>query len=186
MAHVLFMDIVAYSRLPMDEQKRQLRQLQEMVRETQTFAKAQTADRLIRLPTGDGMALVFFGDAEAPVHCALELSRALRQQESISLRMGIHSGPVYRMADINAARNVAGGAINMAQRVMDCGDAGHILVSKAVADVLGQVSTWSGFLHDLGEAEVKHGVQLHIYNLCTNDAGNPQPPQKFRTAITTG
>lgn len=184
MAHVLFMDIVAYSRLPMDEQKRQLRQLQEMVRETDTFAKAQTADRLIRLPTGDGMALVFFGDAEAPVHCALELSRAMRQQESISLRMGIHSGPVYRMADINAARNVAGGAINMAQRVMDCGDAGHILVSKALADVLGQVSTWSGFLHDLGEAEVKHGVQLHIYNLCTNDAGNPQPPQKFRTAIT--
>ncbi len=178
MAHVLFMDIVAYSRLPMDEQKRQLQRLQEMVRETPTFAKAQMADRLIRLPTGDGMALVFFGDAEAPVRCALELSRALRQQDSISLRMGIHSGPVYRMADINAARNVAGGAINMAQRVMDCGDAGHILVSKMVADLLGQVSTWSGFLHDLGEAEVKHGVRIHIYNLCIDDAGNPQLPQQ--------
>ena len=186
MAHVLFMDIVGYSRLPMDEQKRQLQQLQEMVRETQKFAKAQTTDRLIRLPTGDGMALVFFGDAEAPVHCALELGRALRQKKSISLRMGIHSGPVYRVADINAARNVAGGAINMAQRVMDCGDAGHILVSKVVADVLGQVSTWSGFLYDLGEAEVKHGVRVHIYNLCTNDAGNPELPQKWRTARTAG
>ena len=110
------------------------------------------------------MALVFFGDPETPVRCAVELSRALRQHPEIKLRMGIHSGPVYRVADINAARNVAGGGINMAQRVMDCGDAGHILVSNAVADVLGQVGTWSKVLQDLGEAEVKHGVRIHIDN----------------------
>ncbi len=182
MAHVLFTDIVAYSRLPMDQQQEALLHLQEAVRATQEFARAEASDQLIRLPTGDGMALVFFGDAEAPVRCALELSRALRQQPRIQLRMGIHTGPVYRVADINANRNVAGGGINIAQRVMDCGDAGHILVSKAVADVLAQVSTWNGTLHDLGEAEVKHGVRVHLFNLCTAEAGNSQPPQKLRTA----
>ena len=184
-AHVLFTDIVAYSRQPMDQQEEMLRQLQDLVRATPEFAKAEANDQLIRLPTGDGMALVFFGDAEAPVRCASELSRALRQQSAIKLRMGIHSGPVYRVADINANRNVAGGGINMAQRVMDCGDAGHILVSGAVAEILAQVSTWTSAMHDLGEAEVKHGVRLHIYNLFTEEVGNPEQPQKLRTAEKT-
>jgi eukaryotic-like serine/threonine-protein kinase len=184
MAHVLFMDIVAYSRLPMDQQHEALNHLQEAVRETKEFAKAQSSDQLIRLPTGDGMALVFLGDVEAPVRCALELHRILRKWPEMQLRMGIHTGPVYRVEDINAARNVAGGGINIAQRVMDCGDAGHILISKTVADVLDQVSTWKTALHDLGEAEVKHGVRVHLYNLYTDEAGNRESPQKLQTAQT--
>ncbi len=184
MAHVLFMDIVAYSRLPMDQQEQALLHLQQAVRETKEFARAQTSDQLIRLPTGDGMALVFLGDVEAPVRCALELHRILRRWPEIHLRMGIHTGPVYRVEDINAARNVAGSGVNLAQRVMDCGDGGHILVSKAVADVLDQVSTWQTALHDLGEAEVKHGVRVHLYNLYTDEAGNQQVPQKLSVART--
>ena len=185
MAHILFTDIVAYSRLPMDQQHQALRHLQEGIRATQEFARAQASDQLIRLPTGDGTALVFLSDVEAPVRCALELHRILRQWPEMQLRMGIHTGPVYRVEDINAARNVAGGGINIAQRVMDCGDAGHILISKTVADVLEQVSTWKTALHDLGEVEVKHGVRVHLYNLYTEEAGNRELPQKFRTAQTT-
>ncbi len=174
MAHVLFMDIVAYSRLPMDQQQQMLLHLQEAVRETQEFAAAQkqrsTHSTAYRRWHGAGL----FGDVEAPVRCALELHRILRRWPEIQLRMGIHTGPVYRVEDINAARNVAGGGINIAQRVMDCGDGGHILVSKSVADVLDQVSTWKPALHDLGEAEVKHGVRVHLYNLYTEEAGNPK------------
>ncbi len=186
MAHVLFTDIVAYSKLSMEQQQKLLGELQEAVRTTPAFVRAQRKDRLICLPTGDGMALVFFGDPESPVRCAVELSRELRQHPEIKLRMGIHTGPVYRVADINANRNVAGGGINMAQRVMDCGDAGHILVSKTVADVLGHLDSWTNTLQDLGEAEVKHGVRVHIYNLLAPDgAGNPELPQKLRLAKAT-
>ena len=177
-AHVLFADIVGYSKLPMDQQEQQLMKLQQTVRQTAEFARAQADDQLISLPTGDGMALVFFGDAEAPVRCAVEIWRSLRNQLALQLRMGIHTGPVYRVADINANRNVAGGGINIAQRVMDCGDAGHILVSSAEADVLAQVSAWRDMLHDLGEVEVKHGLRLRIYNLYTEETGNPGMPQR--------
>ncbi len=185
MAHVLFTDIVAYSRLPMDRQHQAQRHLQEAIRETREFARAQASDQLIRLPTGDGMALVFLGDVEAPVRCALELHRILRRWPEMQLRMGIHTGPVYHVEDINAARNVAGGGINIAQRVMDCGDAGHILISKTVADVLDQVSKWKTAMHDLGEAEVKHGHRVHLYNLYTEEAGNPEMPQRLRAAQST-
>jgi serine/threonine protein kinase len=178
MAHVLFMDIVAYSRMPMDQQEESLRHLQDKVRGTSEFTRAQASNQLIRLPTGDGMALVFFDDPEAPVRCAFELGRALRQEASFQLRMGIHTGPVYRVADINANRNVAGGGINIAQRVMDCGDAGHILGSGTVAEVLSQVSTWNTTLHDLGEVEVKHGLRIHVYNLYTDEVGNKETPKK--------
>jgi class 3 adenylate cyclase len=179
MAHVLFMDIVAYSRMPMDQQEESLRHLQDKVRGTSEFTRAQASNQLIRLPTGDGMALVFFDDPEAPVRCAFELGRALRQEASFQLRMGIHTGPVYRVADINANRNVAGGGINIAQRVMDCGDAGHILGSGTVAEVLSQVSTWNTTLHDLGEVEVKHGLRIHVYNLYTDEVGNKETPKKI-------
>src|ERR1700692_394474 len=178
MAHVLFMDIVAYSRMPMDQQEESLRHLQDKVRGTSEFTRAQAGNQLIRLPTGDGMALVFFDDPEAPVRCAFELGRALRQETSFQLRMGIHTGPVYRVADINANRNVAGGGINIAQRVMDCGDAGHILGSGTVAEVLSQVSTWNTTLHDFGEVEVKHGLRIHVYNLYTDNVGNKEVPKK--------
>jgi eukaryotic-like serine/threonine-protein kinase len=182
MANVLFLDIVAYSQLHMDQQQQTIQELQDAVRSTSEFARAQAADQLIRLPTGDGMALVFFRDPEAPVRCALGLTKILRAKPHIRLRMGIHAGPVYRIADINANRNVAGGGINIAQRVMDCGDAGHILLSKTMADVLRELSSWSKHLRDLGEAEVKHGVRVHLYNLCTEEAGNAELPKKLRAA----
>ena len=178
-AHVLFADIVGYSRLPMDEQSRLLRRLQEVVRGTREFRRAQAAEKLIRLPTGDGMALVFFGHAEAPAQCAVEICRGLRAHPGLKLRMGVHTGPVYRVSDINTNGNVAGGGINIAQRVMDCGDAGHILVSGTAAEVLGQLSGWADKLHDLGEAEVKHGFRVHLFNLYSDEFGNPEVPQKL-------
>jgi eukaryotic-like serine/threonine-protein kinase len=181
-AHVLFMDVVAYSRLPMEEQSRLLALLQKIVRDTADVSRALKRRQLLLLPTGDGMALVFFGDPEAPAHCAVEISRALKDHGDLGLRMGLHTGPVQRVQDVNANRNVSGGGINTAQRVMDCGDAGHILMSKSVADVLGQMSSWTEKLHDLGEAEVKHGIRVHLYNLYTDEAGNPALPQKLRTA----
>lgn len=181
-AHVLFIDIVGYSKLMIDEQTERLQELQDVVRNTAEFQQAQERDVLIRLPTGDGMALVFFGDPEAPVRCALEICRDLRNHPEIALRMGVNSGPVYRVADINTNLNVAGGGINIAQRVMDCGDAGHILLSKRVADDLGQLRQWSGSLHDLGETEVKHGVRVHVFNLCKEGLGNKELPQKFLAA----
>ena len=169
----------------MDQQEQQQRILQDSVLGTPEFSRAQASDQLICLPTGDGMALVFFGDAEAPVRCALECSRALRGHPGVQVRMGIHTGPVYRVADINANRNVAGGGINIAQRVMDCGDGGHILASAAVAELLAEVSTWRNILHDLGEAEVKHGARIHLFNLCSEEAGNRTLPEKLHTAQTT-
>ncbi len=181
-AHVLFMDIVGYSKLPMDQQRHLVRELQKTVRGTSEFVRAQATGKLISLPTGDGMALVFFADLEAPVRCALELSRALGKGCGIKLRMGVHTGPVYRVADINVNLNVTGSGINIAQRVMDCGDAGHILASKVVVDVLGQLGRWTGLFHDLGEAEVKHDVRIHLFNLFTGEIGNPEFPQKLRPA----
>jgi eukaryotic-like serine/threonine-protein kinase len=185
MAHVLFMDIVGYSKLPMDHQEAVLHTLQAVVSSTPEFQRAQSSNEIIRLPTGDGMALVFFEDAEAAARCALEVSRALKSHPEILLRMGLHSGPVYRVTDINANQNVAGGGINIAQRVMDCGDAGHILASQSVADVLGQLSIWKASLHNLGEAEVKHGVRVHLYNLYTNEAGNAALPKKVAASKPT-
>lgn len=181
-AHVLFMDIVAYSKMLIDEQSACLQKLQAIVGKTDDFGRAQRTQQLIRLPTGDGIALVFFGDPEAPVRCALEISRALKECPEIQLRMGVHSGLVFRTSDINTNMNVAGGGINIAQRVMDCGDAGHILVSKRVADDLGQLARWASQLHDIGEAEVKHGVRVHLFNLYTDELGNPEIPAKLRPA----
>ncbi|MBI3922679.1 MAG: AAA-like domain-containing protein [Armatimonadetes bacterium] len=184
-AHVLFMDIVGYSRLPMEQQTRLIQELQHIVRETSEFRRAEEADELIRLPTGDGMALVFFRDPAAPVRCAIEIARAARQHGELPLRMGIHSGPVVRQEDINASINVAGGGVNMAQRVMDCGDAGHLLLSRSVAEVLSQFGAWADMLHDIGCCEVKHGVQVTLFNLCTDEVGNPELPQKLRPRQAT-
>jgi len=181
MASVLFLDIVSYSMQPMERQSRLLTELQGIVRGTEDFKISNSCGNLISLPTGDGMAMVFFHDPIAPVRCAMEISEALKQNPALQLRMGVHSGPIYRHADIKDELNVLGGGINIAQRVMDCGDAGHILVSKSVADVLSQLSGWSENLHDLGECQVKHGVTVHLYNVYTNENGNPALPAKFRT-----
>jgi TolB-like protein/Tfp pilus assembly protein PilF/class 3 adenylate cyclase len=186
MAHVLFMDIVGYSKMSLGAQARVLKKLQNIVRATEQFRRAQEKDQLIRLPTGDGMALVFFRKSAAPVQCAVEVARALLQAPEIKLRMGVHSGYVCAMEDINGKVNVAGDGINYAQRVMDCGDTGHILVSKVVADALSQIGEWGESLRDLGSAEVKHGVLVHIYNVCTSEIGNRARPSKLAVSGQTG
>lgn len=179
-AHVLFMDIVGYSQRSIDEQTRQLQALRKIVLAINECTRIRTPSDLIRLPTGDGLALVFFTEPEAPVRAAIEVSRALKQHPEIKLRMGIHSGFVNRIADINSRTNVAGVGINIAQRVMDCGDAGHILLSKRVADDLAQLERWSEYLVDLGDAQVKHSVLIHLFNLRGSDFGNPEVPAKLR------
>src|SRR6185503_15596928 len=175
-AHVLFMDIVGYSRLPIDEQTSALHILQQTVLSTSQVKRAQVENQLTSIPTGDGMALVFFSEPTAPVECALEVGKALKSHPEIQLRMGVHSGPVNQIIDVNDRSNVAGAGINMAQRVMDSGDAGHILLSKRVAEDLSQYSRWQPLLHDLSEVEVKHAVKVHLFNLYTDEVGNPAPP----------
>src|SRR5437763_5624936 len=178
-AHILFLDVVGYSKLLVNEQREIVQQLNEIVRGTPQFQKSSSADKLIRIPTGDGMALVFFQTPEEPVQCAMEIAKALKNYPDIRLRMGVHSGPVDQVTDVNDRTNVAGSGINFAQRVMSLGDAGHILLSKRVADDLAQDSFWQPVMHELGEIEVKHGVKLGIVNLYTSELGNPNPPQSF-------
>ena len=165
-ASVLFMDIVSYSLLSMEEQRELLTTLQSIVRGSVEYNQACAKQELISLPTGDGMALVFMRDPVSPVKCALEIAASLKSHPELRLRMGINQGPVFRHADIKEQANVVGGGINMAQRVMDCGDAGHILVSRNVAELLAQLRGWSDCLQDLGIHEVKHGVKVQLYNLC--------------------
>jgi len=179
-AHVLFIDIVGYSKLLIDEQSEALQELNQIVRNTEAARTAEAAGQLIILPTGDGMALVFTGSVEDPVECALQISQRLRAQPSLPVRMGIHSGPVHHVADVNQRENIAGAGINIAQRVMDCGDAGHILLSKRVADDLAQYRRWQPYLHDLGDFEVKHGVVVSIVNLYADVVGNPTQPAKLK------
>src|SRR5256886_8033185 len=181
-AHVLFMDIVGYSKLLIDEQSEALQELNRIVRNTDAARAAEAAGQLIFLPTGDGMALVFTGSVEDSVECALQISQALRAQPSLPVRIGIHSGPVHHVADVNNRENIAGAGINIAQRVMDCGDAGHILVSKRVADDLAQYRRWQPYLHELGDCEVKHGVVVSVVNLFADIVGNPNPPERFKHA----
>src|SRR5437588_391774 len=185
-AHVLFIDIVGYSKLLIDEQSEARHELNQIVRNREAAREAEAAGQLIILPTGDGMALVFTGSVEEPVECALQISQALRAQPSLPVRMGIHSGPVHHVADVNQRENIAGAGINIAQRVMDCGDAGHILVSKRVGDDLEHYSQWRSLLHELGECEVKHGLRISLLNLYGDEAGNPDLPEKFRQAKAKG
>ena len=180
-AHVLFIDIVGYSKLLIDEQHELLQRLNQIVRRTEAFRSADAAAKLVRFPTGDGMALVFSTTPDAPVQCALEISKALQNVSELRVRMGVHSGPVSGITDVNDRSNIAGSGINMAQRVMDCGDAGHILLSKRVAEDLGHYRQWQPHLHDLGECEVKHGVRVGIVNLYTDDTGNPATPEKLKS-----
>jgi TolB-like protein/class 3 adenylate cyclase/Flp pilus assembly protein TadD len=179
-AHVLFIDIVGYSKLSINEQRAAIDELTHVVRTSAQFQNAEAAARLIKIPTGDGMALVFYKSPEEPVECALEISRALNEHPKLQLRMGVHSGPVSGVVDVNGQANLAGAGLNLAQRVMDCGDAGHILVSKRVADDLGEYEHWRPLLHDLGECEVKHGMRVSIVNLHADKVGNPQLPKKFQ------
>ena len=179
-AHLLLIDVVGYSKLLVNEQIELLQELNQIVRGTECFRTAEANGKLIRVQTGDGMALLFFQSPEEPVRCALEISRALQDHPHIQLRMGVHSGPVNRITDVNDKTNVAGAGINVAQRVLDCGDAGHILLSAHVAEDLAQYRQWQPYLHDLGECEVKHGLRLHLFNLYKDDLGNPQVPEKLR------
>jgi len=178
-AHVLFTDIVGYSKLPINKQSELVRQLNQAVKSTEQFRRADAAGKLIRIATGDGMALAFFTSPDAPLRCAIELSKANGETSALQLRMGIHSGPVDQLADVNERSNLAGSGMNMAQRVMDLGDAGHILLSKRVADDLGQYEKWQPLLHNLGEVEVKHGVKIDIFNFHGDGIGNPAVPEKI-------
>jgi len=177
-AHVLFMDIVGYSTRLTDEQQTLVDELNQIVRSSDEFNKAAAAGRLMKIPTGDGMALIFYNSPEQPVECAVEISRALRHHPDLPVRMGVHSGPVSAVTDVNDRVNAAGVGINLAQRLMDCGDAGHILLSKRVAEDLQQNGRWRPHLHDLGEVELKHGERAHVFNFYTDDAGNSDPPKK--------
>jgi TolB-like protein/Flp pilus assembly protein TadD len=179
-AHVLFIDIVGYSKLSINEQRTVVDELKRIVRGSDQYQKAEAAGRLIKIPTGDGMALVFYTSQEAPAQCAIEISGALKTHPRLPVRMGVHSGPVSGVIDVNGHANLAGAGLNMAQRVMACGDAGHILVSKHVAEDLEEYEHWRPLLHDLGACEVKHGMRVGIANLYADQVGNPQLPKKFQ------
>jgi TolB-like protein/Tfp pilus assembly protein PilF len=181
-AHVLAMDIVEYSTLLITEQTRVMGELRNIVKNSERFRRAEADGKLVRIPTGDGMALVFFSEPDAPIECATEISAALKSHPEIRVRMGIHSGPVNQVVDVSDRSNVAGAGIDMAQRVMDCGDAGHILLSKRVADDLAPFPRWNPHLHDLGECEVKHGRKVSLVNFYTDTVGNPQTPKKCALA----
>src|SRR6187397_1394658 len=174
------MDVVGYSKLLVNEQIELLEELKQIVRSTECFRAAEARGELIRVPTGDGMTLIFFHSPEEPAQCALEISKALQDHPRIQLRMGVHSGPINRVTDVNEKTNIAGSGINVAQRVMDCGDAGHILLSAHVAEDLAEYRHWQPHLHDLGECEVKYGLRLHLVNLYKDDLGNPRLPEKLK------
>src|SRR5215467_13139956 len=178
--HVLFMDLVGYSMLLLDEQRQFQEHLTEIVRDTEQVRIAREAGKLIRLPAGDGMALVFFDSPEAPVRCAIEISKRLKEYPQLKLRMGIHSGPINEVRDVNDQTNVAGAGINLARRVMDCADDGHILLSRRVAEDLAQSRRWTPYLHDLGECAVKHGVPIFLVNFYGDDFGNPESPKMIQ------
>jgi TolB-like protein/class 3 adenylate cyclase len=180
LAHVLFMDVVGYSQLLIDDQREVLRDLNAIVRGTEQFRVAESQKKLVCLPTGDGMVVAFFTAPDAAARCAIEIARGLRDHPEIRLRMGIHCGPVSAVTDVNQYMNVAGGGINMAQRVMDCGDAGHILLSQRVAEDLAQFREWNASVHDVGEAEVKHGTKLHLFNFFGDGFGNAALPAKLK------
>src|SRR6266566_2467340 len=179
-AHLLLIDFVGYSKLLVNEQIEILQELNQIVRGTECFHAAEASGKLTRVPTGDGMALLFYRSPEEPVRCALEISKALQDQPRIQLRMGVHSGPVNQVKDVNDKTNIVGSGMNVAQRVLDCGDAGHILLSKHVTEDLAEYRHWQPYLHDLGECEVKHGLRLHLFNLYKNGFGNPQTPGKLK------
>src|SRR4029077_1658598 len=178
--YLLLIDVVGYSKLLVNEQVELLQELNQIVRTTPSFRMAEANSKLMRLPTGDGMALIFFRSPEEPAQCALEIHAASKSHPHLQLRMGVHSGPVNQISDVNDRSNVAGTGINVAQRVMDCGDAGHILLSKHVADDLAQYRHWQPYLHDLGEWEVKHGLRLNLVNLYKDGLGNPAIPEKLK------
>ena len=180
-AHVLFIDIVGYSKLSISDQHAAVEELTRIVRASEQFQRAEAASRLLRIPTGDGMALVFYTSPEAPAQCAVEVSCALKKHSRLQLRMGIHSGPVGGVVDVNERANLAGAGINIAKRVMDCGDAGHILLSKHVAEDLEGYQRWRLLLHDLGTCEVKHNVPVSVVNLYDDQFGNAKLPQRFET-----
>ncbi len=185
-AHILFIDTVGYSRLRMDEQREIQKLLTKLVRETRCFRAAESEGKLIKLPTGDGMALVFSDSIESPITCAQQICEAIAPHPQLKLRMGIHSGPVTRVSDVNDRSNFAGGAMNMAERVMSCADANHILLSKRAADDLAEIDRWRPCLHDIGECEGKHGMRLHVVNFFTDKVGNPALPLKFQTRRAAG
>src|SRR5260370_1802623 len=179
-AHVLFIDIVGYSKVSVNEQDARIEELNEIGRLSEQFRKAEAAKRILKIPTGDGMGLVFYKSPEEPAQCAFEISRALKDNPRLQIRIGIHSGPISGVVDVNERTNVAGARINLAQRVMDCGDAGHRLLSHHVAEDLAEYERWRPFLHDIGTFEAKHGARVNVTNLYSDEVGNPNLPSKLQ------
>src|SRR5947207_13409279 len=179
-AHILFIDIVGYSKLSSNDQHATVEELNQIVRASEQSQRAEATGRLTKIPTGDGMALVFYTSPEAPAQCAVEISRALKEHPRLQVRMGIHSGPVSGVVDVTERTNVAGAGINIARRVMDCGDVGHILLSRPVAEDLAEYERWRPFLHDTGAFEVKHGMNISVTNLYSDEVGNAQLPTKLQ------
>src|SRR6201982_3065512 len=184
--HVLFIDIVRFSTLLINQQSEQLETLKRIVRGTEQFRTAEAKGELLRLPTGDGGALAFRNSPEAPVLCALEIAKALKSHPELHVRMGIHSGPVNEIADLNEQANIAGAGINIAQRVMDCGDSGHILISRHVAEDFEHYPRWQPYLHSLGDFEVKHGQVISVVNFYNHEIGNPAVPEPFSKNTPAG
>src|SRR5437660_2753027 len=184
-AHVLFIDTVGYSKLRVHEQRELFDELNRVVRDTAQFRAAEASGKLTRLPTGDGMALVFTTSVETPVECALAIARALKEHPRLAIRMGIHSGPVSRVVDVNDQINVTGAGINVAQRVMDCGEAGHILLSQRAADDLAEFGSWQNYLHVIGECQVKHGARIELVNFYNDEVGNSQLPAQCKQALSS-
>src|SRR5215472_9208809 len=182
LAHVLFIDIVGFSKRLINEQRALLHTLNRIVRNTSAFRREEATGKLRKIPTSDGLALVFYTAKKEPAECALEIARANIEHTELELLMGVHTGLVSSVIDVNESANVAGAGINMAQRIMDCGDGGHILLSKRVAEDLEQYGEWKPYLHDLGEIEVKHGVRVQVVNLYKENLGNPEMPRRFKTA----
>src|SRR5258708_38133617 len=179
-AHGLFIDTIGYSKLSINQQHAAVEELSRIVRASEQFQKAEAANRILKIPTGDGMALVFYRSPEEPARCAFEISRALKDNQRLQGRMGIHRGPITGVVDVNERTNVAGAGINLAQRVMDCCAAGHILLSKHVAEDLAEYERWRPYLHDIGTFEVKHGVRVNVTNLYSDEVGNPKLPTKLQ------
>lgn len=175
-AHVLYMDVIGSGLLPAERQRAVYQELNDVVLGSAEYRRAGARGEVICRPSGDGMALVFFEGVESPMLSALEISELLRSRPHLQLRMGIRSGEVFRVTDINGSDDVTGDGIVMARRVMDCGDAAHVLVSASVMDGIGK-SSWEPSLHYLGVCEVKHGQRIALWNLYTTEVGNPKLPR---------
>ena len=175
-AHTYFMDIVGYSNKSTAEQKKVTDELISYVKGTEGFQQANRQGKLIILPTGDGMALVFFNSVHAAFKCAVDVGKKTYKHPQIGLRNGVYSGPVVPVKDINDNPNVSGSGINMAQRCMDAGDNDHILISNGVHQYVNQMDIPGLKFEDWGPVIVKHGSTVHMWTAYGPNFGRTEFP----------